>query len=568
MADAVKISSLVDFPGQLQDGGYIPLDDGANAYRFTPFRLADYATGTAPVYSLGAPGAVPRTITAKLREFVDVRDFGVKANGTTDDTDALQKAFDAGVDLRWPAGNVILSGPIYGRTPNCSFDGKGGNSDNGTKITFTHDGDGFVFSSTLAGRAMRRPSFSRMLISHVGYSSGRAIVLDQCQNPRFEHISILGFNRGIDAVGSRGGYMNCATISAKKPGGYCLRLHGNVGDAGGLWNIDNVKWDCADTTASNGSGMEADGLVISGAVGTVTGKSIQVVRARDALAILDVGNTVANSNPGFIFLDDFQSDNTGRHGVRAEIGADIRIRNGWVQGRAEAAGVYVGPKVDGFLWEGRVGGGNNHGMELAGKRIRIVTPTIARNSQSAIGTYDGIVIRSTAESVEVMGGAVGSNENGTGGQRYGVVIENGARRVRVIGVDLSGNLTGPLVNQAAAEQVIVQGCYGIDDNITAITAPVSTLVDIGNANGVAAKVGNTTGPVVNWVRLTGGLAGQFPAVRVDGADAHIDFAVVTKGDGLLRYGAAIPAAGATATHVVRFKLESGTVFELLARQVT
>ena len=49
-------------------------------------------------------------IKDKMNDIVSVKDFGVKGNGSTDDTEALQRAFDSGKNLLIPDGRYIVTG--------------------------------------------------------------------------------------------------------------------------------------------------------------------------------------------------------------------------------------------------------------------------------------------------------------------------------------------------------------------------------------------------------------------------------------------------------------------------
>ncbi|PPT90436.1 hypothetical protein XthCFBP4691_12375 [Xanthomonas theicola] len=58
-------------------------------------------------------GAVARTVGAKLADFLSVKDFGAKGDGTTNDTAALQAAIDSGAACLWfPAGTYINTGLV------------------------------------------------------------------------------------------------------------------------------------------------------------------------------------------------------------------------------------------------------------------------------------------------------------------------------------------------------------------------------------------------------------------------------------------------------------------------
>jgi hypothetical protein len=61
-------------------------------------------------YDQGSTGYVQRTVESRLREFVSVKDFGAAGDGVTDDTAAIQAAFDSGSkNVFFPTGTYVIS---------------------------------------------------------------------------------------------------------------------------------------------------------------------------------------------------------------------------------------------------------------------------------------------------------------------------------------------------------------------------------------------------------------------------------------------------------------------------
>lgn len=79
----------------------------------TDLAAASAVDGAAMVGFLQAgTGAVARTVQAKLRDAVSVKDFGAVGDGATNDTAAIQAAIDASACVYFPAGTYKISSPL------------------------------------------------------------------------------------------------------------------------------------------------------------------------------------------------------------------------------------------------------------------------------------------------------------------------------------------------------------------------------------------------------------------------------------------------------------------------
>lgn len=68
----------------------------------------NFVDASAVTYTAAGTGAVTTTVQAKLRESVSVMDFGATGDGTTDDSAAIQLAFNASNNIIFPNGSYVI----------------------------------------------------------------------------------------------------------------------------------------------------------------------------------------------------------------------------------------------------------------------------------------------------------------------------------------------------------------------------------------------------------------------------------------------------------------------------
>jgi hypothetical protein len=129
--------TLTSLPVAAARADRLPVFDADGDAGLSTFTATEVASAVAAAYAAGSTadavtflqsgtGAESRSVQDKLRESVSVTDFGAVGDGVTDDTAALQRAFDSGV------GQVAVTDGTYRFTaglsvpPNCHIKGTHG----------------------------------------------------------------------------------------------------------------------------------------------------------------------------------------------------------------------------------------------------------------------------------------------------------------------------------------------------------------------------------------------------------------------------------------------------------
>jgi len=133
-------------------------------------------------------GATARTVQAKLRDTVSVKDFGAVGDGVTDDTAAIQAAIDYafalnGADVFFPAGNYRCG--VLTMRQNVSLRGMAAIQGGATRITCT---------GTHAFRTLATPSFHFFNLYNMEILGTRAVTdfIDQSLGGSWAYSTIEG----------------------------------------------------------------------------------------------------------------------------------------------------------------------------------------------------------------------------------------------------------------------------------------------------------------------------------------------------------------------------------------
>ena len=207
----------------------------------------------------------------------------------------------------------------------------------------------------------------------------------------------------------------------------------------------------------------------------------------------------ANQDVSYGFITDclFDSGTTNGMRINPANSATARVRSlkfvdTWFAGNANGAGMFLTSQgssaiVDDLEFVGcRWLNNGTHGIQHAfGTNVRIIGGTIAGNSILSSNVSDGINIAAGVSSWSVLNARIGPVGTAGNTQRYAIAITAGASdRFRIQSNDLTGNVTGTLLNAATGLNQVIQG------NVGPVTqAAPSTNAQLLSAAGTAVRAG-------------------------------------------------------------------------------
>jgi hypothetical protein len=246
---------------------------------------------------------------------INVKDHGVKADGETDDSDALQRAFD-GADrhLYFPAGRYKITKPINFETPNLNFHYEG---EPGAHIVGN-------FPDALFKRSVNSPiggiHVIDKLIFENGHKDGKCLMIHSCVGAKIADCGFQGKCKvGIETFNSQS-----ITIDTC----YIIGIAGvgvMAGNATSLYNTDITGCD---------EGIRHQNLGM-----TVIGGRYEVNRIAFHLGQNEKGETFQSTGVKISGLSMESND----YGIYVRAGASVEISANAITNNVEGkhAGVYV-----------------------------------------------------------------------------------------------------------------------------------------------------------------------------------------------------------------------------------
>ena len=155
-------------------------------------------------YTSSLANAVSRTSQSKMSDIVSVKDFGAVGDGTTDDTTAIQNAFNASSSVYIPRGNYKITGTINWPIYLMSVFGDGPNASNfyittnNPAILFNTNSNSFYYRNiNNVGFVWNGGSTTRNNADGIRISGGSGNYIAYC---RFENLGFFGVWAGINNI--------------------------------------------------------------------------------------------------------------------------------------------------------------------------------------------------------------------------------------------------------------------------------------------------------------------------------------------------------------------------------
>lgn len=164
-----------------------------------------YNTGSALIgFIQSGTGASARTVQAKLRDVVSVKDFGAVGDGVTDDTVAIQAAFDYGGSLFLPHGDYVITSSLKISKRGTSLEGAG----HGASRILASGGNYHAIvmetttptSQALLNCAVRNIGISRSTATAIA-STSVGLRMTNCQQCHVSGVQIADFFGGLIVEG-------------------------------------------------------------------------------------------------------------------------------------------------------------------------------------------------------------------------------------------------------------------------------------------------------------------------------------------------------------------------------
>jgi hypothetical protein len=399
-------------------------------------------------FTQSGTGATTRTLQAKERDVVSVKDFGAVGDGATDDTAAIQAAIAGAVSnatIYFPSGaykisasiNVISNGILL------KGDGRMATGINPTSASI----DAFHFGGGAVGSGPYRSGIEGMQIS----------------NPR----KGVWFDKGCTNCYARDLYITGAAVGIQNNGDYTVNpKNDNIITSLHRVEVENFTqygfyfYHCGDAYISEcqttGSNLSGKAMMVDSGVTAIYASRCNFLSSATGIEINDSVGISPNpgsfrTQPGQMFFSDVLGDTCTNYGWNISNAYQVTLTNCWGGGSTAGVGINIGAASKEITLNGcRALGNSQHGIVLganANSRVKVIGCHSYSNGYATSNTYDGVYVTAGAGNF-LIEGCQCYNDTGMGlseTQRYGINIDTGATDYFVVSGNVNmNNLTGGL----------------------------------------------------------------------------------------------------------------------------
>lgn len=392
-------------------------------------------------YNQGNSGAVTRSDTARLQDYVSVKDFGATGNGVTDDTTAINTAIGSGFfKLYFPTGTYNIAGTI---------------------------------STTVSGVSLVGSGKGSTILSSSCATCDIVLIGNGSANPGNDNIEGMSFTSSVtrtagSAIHVRNGHNITMSNLVFNNQFWNISLDGGTGQFEYYINNFEINGGAVGILVSSDTTLVQDTFIHDGVISSTTNAAIYIINSsglqvRDVdLISNNIGVTTQGVSSGLygtaLVFDNVQADTSTLEGFNFVSNggnlSDVRCVNCWGSSTNVASSSANGFVIQQF--SGSINGINliaphaiNNGGDgifvNGGTNIFINNFQTFQNSVASTGTKHGIEIGAGASNFSIIGGQSGDGGKlaGANKQAWGVLVNTGAsNNYQIVNVNCGGNLNG------------------------------------------------------------------------------------------------------------------------------
>lgn len=218
-----------------------------------------------------------------------------------------------------------------------------------------------------------------------------------------------------------------------------------------------------------------DGLVLDGPVFALRIFGLAILGTKIGFRVRNTADST--SYPQFGYIYDLEIDGASQQAVLFEVGSDYHFIGCDIsntsgasgQGSSDLAVFQINAAAGNsktkniHLTGGRVTNGQREAIVFEGNNCSVVGMDVCEASKAGSGSYPAIRVKAGAVGTLISNcGRIGAREGETGNSSFGVIIDSGATRTKIVGNDFAGNVSGGILNNAAAADLLADSNTGAE----------------------------------------------------------------------------------------------------------